>query len=210
MFFESRNMSLQSAARISLALFMFAAIGCQSERSEVVTDSPMTAAALESLTEEQEQQKEVAMAARDQLFTSLLHELVNSMAEKGPAKSISVCKTRAPEVAAEVGNRSGVRIGRTSFKLRNDANQPPAWARQFVDEKIADGVMVELPGRELGVLLPIHLKSTCLLCHGSNDEVMPDVRAAIVSNYPDDQATGFAEGDLRGYFWVEVPSPKAK
>jgi hypothetical protein len=28
---------------------------------------------------------------------------------------------------------------------------------------------------------------------------------ALAARYPDDRATGFAPGDLRGWFWVEVP-----
>ena len=31
------------------------------------------------------------------------------------------------------------------------------------------------------------------------------VMAAISEVYPDDQALGFVEGDLRGWFWVEAP-----
>jgi hypothetical protein len=31
------------------------------------------------------------------------------------------------------------------------------------------------------------------------------VTAAHAAKYPKDQATGFKEGDLRGWFWVEVP-----
>jgi len=27
----------------------------------------------------------------------------------------------------------------------------------------------------------------------------------LAAKYPMDQATGFKEGDLRGWFWIEVP-----
>jgi len=30
------------------------------------------------------------------------------------------------------------------------------------------------------------------------------VKAEVARRYPRDQATGFAAGDLRGFFWVEV------
>ncbi len=55
------------------------------------------------------------------LFESLLGELMKSMGENGPARSINVCKTRAPEISAAVSKETGVRIGRTSFKLRNES-----------------------------------------------------------------------------------------
>ena len=35
--------------------------------------------------------------------------------------------------------------------------------------------------------------------------IHPDIAASIDETYPDDQATGFAEGDLRGWMWVEAP-----
>lgn len=33
----------------------------------------------------------------------------------------------------------------------------------------------------------------------------PIVRAALMDRYPVDRAIGFTEGEIRGWFWVEVP-----
>ena len=33
----------------------------------------------------------------------------------------------------------------------------------------------------------------------------PSTLAAVLSNDPDDNTTGFKAGDRRGYFWIEVP-----
>ena len=65
---------------------------------------------------------------------------------------------------------------------------------------------MEGPAGELGAFLPIKLAAPCLACHGPADDLDEDVRSALAESYPDDQATGFAEGDLRGWFWIEVPS----
>lgn len=163
-----------------------------------------------NLSPSQAKQKEKAVAAKDKLFQSLMGELTKSMSDKGPANSISVCKTRAPEIAAAVSQETGVLIGRTSFKLRNANNTAPDWAAGLVKERVETEAVVALPNDKLGVLLPIRLKATCILCHGTDEQLMPEVKAAIASDYPNDQATGFAEGDLRGYFWVEVPGESAK
>jgi hypothetical protein len=32
------------------------------------------------------------------------------------------------------------------------------------------------------------------------------VKEALAEHYPEDQATGFQEGDLRGWFCIEVPA----
>jgi Protein of unknown function (DUF3365) len=68
----------------------------------------------------------------------------------------------------------------------------------------ADGFVVDLD-RSLGVLRPIVHQSMCNGCHGPFDRIDPAVRAALAGRYPADQAIGFIEGQLRGWFWVEVP-----
>jgi hypothetical protein len=50
----------------------------------------------------------------------------------------------------------------------------------------------------------IVLQPMCAMCHG--DSLAPEVRAAIQENYPDDQATGFAVGELRGAFLIDWPA----
>lgn len=196
-----KHLSLAAFAAFAALVALTVLVGCSSENNSTDDAKPLS-----SLTPTQEAQKERAIAAKDKLFTALLGELTESMAENGPAKSISVCKTRAPAIAQAVGEETGVRIGRTSFKLRNKNNAAPPWAASFVKQKIEKPVEVSLVDDELGVLLPIRLQATCTLCHGAKGQLMPDVLAAIDSNYPNDEATGFAEGDIRGYFWIEVPN----
>ena len=81
----------------------------------------------------------------------------------------------------------------------------PAWAQGLVEERFGEPVYLAGPGGELGALLPIRLKSECQMCHGPAESISDEVRAAIAEHYPEDQATGFTAGDLRGWFWVEVP-----
>ena len=64
--------------------------------------------------------------------------------------------------------------------------------------------MVDLD-RSLGVLRPILHQRMCDSCHGPADRIDPAVQAMLAARYPGDRATGFVEGQLRGWFWVEVP-----
>ncbi|MDH3268745.1 MAG: DUF3365 domain-containing protein, partial [Ignavibacteria bacterium] len=50
----------------------------------------------------------------------------------------------------------------------------------------------------LRYLKPIIIQAECLNCHGSQTEIMPDVRNLITQKYPDDKAIGYKPGDLRG------------
>ena len=163
---------------------------------------------LTELNESQQQQRDDAVAAKDKLFRSLLGELTSSISENGVAQSIEVCRTRAPELAKAVSEAMQLEIGRTSFLLRNDKSSPPNWAASFVRNRVETEVDVDLGENRLGVLLPIQLIDACIKCHGHPDALDAKVKESITTHYPNDRATGFAEGDLRGYFWVEVPAPK--
>lgn len=158
------------------------------------------------LSVEQQAQLARAKAAQGELFQRLLRELTGAMDSGSPASAISVCRDQAPQIAKEVSETTGLKIGRTSFRLRNPKNVPPAWASGLVEEKVAVPAFVQLEGDGLGVLLPIQTAPPCLTCHGETESLAEDVREAISKAYPADQATGFSAGDLRGWFWIEVPS----
>lgn len=156
----------------------------------------------------QQAQFDRAVAAQQELGTSLLKALSTSIGEKGVPDSIAFCKNQAPMLTRTVGETRGVAIGRTSAKLRNPSNSGPEW----IDNAI--GATTEPrraafagPNGELGMIAPIKTAELCTKCHGTDDAVATEVAKAIDEHYPDDQARGFREGDLRGWFWVEVPPP---
>lgn len=159
------------------------------------------------LTEAQRIQKESAIAARDAMFAALFGELSMAMADNGAAGAIDVCSTRAPEIARETAEQRGVRIGRTSWKLRNPKNTPPVWAELLLDERPEKIVTAADRSGRLGVIAPIKLSSACLQCHGPRETLEAAVVEELDRRYPGDQATGFAAGELRGWFWIEIPAP---
>jgi len=151
-----------------------------------------------------------AEAARVAMSARLSERLRMSQADGGPEGAVGVCKEEAPEIARAVSLEHGVRIGRTSFALRNSRNPPPDWAEPLVERRVE--VPTYLGGRqgEFAALLPIRLEARCLACHGGERDVSAAVRTVLAREYPDDQATGFAEGDLRGWFWVVVPGSSSR
>lgn len=166
----------------------------------------------DALSSSQQAQKRRAEEARALMYTRLSAALTQAMTTPdadgqpaGPAGAISVCKDQAPKIAQVVSRERGVMIGRTSDKLRNPANSAPAWAAALLAAKPSQPAFVVNPDGSLGAALPIALSSNCLACHGAPDKLNPRVRAALTTLYPDDHATGYQEGDLRGWFWIEVP-----
>lgn len=151
-----------------------------------------------------------ADAGIEALKKGLMGKLKKQMAEGGPASALSVCHDEAQAITAQMAKEQGIEMGRTSHKLRNRANAPREWVSPYVEKSAGmkagdfEPVVVDL-GEEVGVIRPIGTKGLCLNCHGKPQTLAPPVREKLQKLYPDDQATGFAVGDVRGLFWVEVP-----
>jgi hypothetical protein len=66
------------------------------------------------------------------------------------------------------------------------------------------------PDQGTTLLAPIVISNPlCLQCHGAPDaEIAPATLAAIRKLYPDDKATGYRSGDLRGLWSVTFPAGK--
>lgn len=105
----------------------------------------------------------------------------------------------------------GVRVGRTSARLRNPANAPPPWARAYLSatdgRKAADVSAVAFDlGDRVGLLRPIEIRKRCLSCHAPRAELAEGTREWLGRAYPRDRALGYALGDLRGFWWAEAPA----
>lgn len=141
-------------------------------------------------------------------FKKELQQALRDGLAVGPAEAIAACQLEAPEIAATL-SRNGVRLGRTSHRLRNPASSSPEWVSPILEDYVnsdsdREPRLVELSDTRLGYVEPIFLQPVCLTCHG--ETLAPDVASRIEELYPDDQATGFAVGDFRGLFWVEYPA----
>jgi hypothetical protein len=143
-------------------------------------------------------------------FKQNLQAALKAGLAQGHEEAIGACRLEAPAIA-EALSQDGVRVGRTSHRLRNPADTAPEWAKPLLTAYLADASDREprslaLPGGRSGYVEPIVAQPLCLSCHG--ESLSPDVAARITELYPEDRAVGFKSGDLRGIFWVEFPSPK--
>ncbi len=151
-----------------------------------------------------------AQVAAKALQATLQTRLVEVLPTTGPVAAIDICRREAYAVAAEVGMQQGISLGRTSHKLRNPNNAPKPWAASVVAANVgtkyvdANAYVVDL-GSKVGVLQPIPMGDTCSLCHGTKSWMPADVAAVLERSYPNDEATGFTTGDVRGWIWAEVP-----
>ncbi|MEO5346774.1 MAG: DUF3365 domain-containing protein [Magnetococcus sp. YQC-9] len=156
--------------------------------------------------------RQVAM----QLPPKLMATLQDEIGKSGFHGSIPVCKESAPKIAGEVSQQTGWKIKRVSLKTRNEARATPdAWEKAALEEfdkraaageppaKIEKGEKV---GSEYRYAKALPVQSLCLGCHGK-EEVSAEVKEVLGKNYPNDLATGYTEGQIRGAISIRKPLP---
>lgn len=150
-----------------------------------------------------------------QLVMTLGGELKKAKQSGGAPAAISVCNTKATGLTENVSHSSGWEVGRTSLKLRNPQNTPDTWEKAVLEEfesKAGQGanlktlafsqVVVDKEGRKVfRMMKAIPVGDQCLACHGS--KIKPEIKSHITELYPEDKATGFNAGDLRGAFTLK-------
>ncbi len=201
-----------SMALAAFAMVLVAACSGQPEVAQAPAEEVEAAndgwkmVAVEEFSEAQAAQQQRSLEAVQTMAGRLMAELTTALDEDGPDGAIEVCSMRAPEIAAMVSNEYGLLLGRTSVRLRNQSNLPPEWAAQLVQDEVAGPTWMVGPDGQVAGMLPILTRAECAMCHGSVEEISDEVQAKLDDLYPDDNATGFAEGDLRGWIWVEAPT----
>lgn len=155
---------------------------------------------------------EVALRAlageRLQPFKQQLMQALQAGMQQGAVQAIDVCRLQAPAIATAASG-DGVQVGRTSHRLRNPANEARPWQQHVLDSYLSsdqrEPMVMDLGNGRAGYAEPIITAPLCLACHGQ--DIAPEVQAVLAQHYPEDQATGFEAGDLRGIFWVTLPVP---
>jgi hypothetical protein len=157
--------------------------------------------------------QESELARGSQLLSQYKHDLQGALRaglNQGEVEAIAACRIQAPKIAKSL-SRDGMRVGRTSHRLRNPANAPPDWVEPILETYVdnpsdREPRVVSLPQDRSGYVEPIVLQPLCTTCHG--EVLASEVASRINELYPEDRAVGFQVGDLRGVFWIEFPGEK--
>ena len=154
-----------------------------------------------------EQSRNTAQEFMQKLGGTLKQQLESG----GPEAAIATCKQVAPALAAEYSTDGRV-VKRVSLKTGHQAPATPDdWEKQMLesfDHSLSDGkpisgmevsaVTEDAGGRWFRYLKAIPTLPMCLQCHGSAERIPEGVKAILAKDYPDDQATGYSEGAVRG------------
>jgi hypothetical protein len=160
----------------------------------------------------------IGEGAATSLREGLTARLNAAMAQGGAVAAIDVCAVDALPLTDSIAAASeATAMKRTSLRTRNPHNAPDAAERaalEWFEERDAAGErptsLVERDGSEYRYYSPLRVAAPCLNCHGPLESLAPAARAALVARYPDDTATGYSEGDLRGLIRVTVPAGAAE
>jgi hypothetical protein len=152
----------------------------------------------------------LAQQATTEAFSTLSSRLMEVITAEGIPAAIHVCSREAGDLLKQTGNKHGVTMRRVTDRPRNPQNQagPPdlevmetyraAISKEIPPAPHIHGNTVRLPIR---IAMPL-----CLNCHGDpTTDIAPDTLSAIQALYPQDMATGYQEGQLRGLWRVEFP-----
>jgi hypothetical protein len=143
---------------------------------------------------------------------SLQPRLLEAIQTGGPVEAISVCATAAPEIASQLSRETGWSVKRVSLKARNKSAEPDQWERGTLlhfESRLAAG---ETPAQlsqaeqidgQFRYMKAQIVQPLCLNCHGS--ALDPEVARALQSHYPEDAATGYQLGEIRGAFSLSAP-----
>lgn len=156
-------------------------------------------------------------AAASALDDMLRTRMSRSLRDSGPAAAMLVCAYQAQALANEVASKEGVKVRRTSLKLRNPENAPDAYEKELLARLSARAREGVLPDESLDerrengrkvyrYAKPLVAGPLCITCHGRADEVPGEVRKMLEIRYPEDAATGYGDGDFLGIVSVVIPA----
>lgn len=143
----------------------------------------------------------------------LLPVLMRTIEQKGVAGALEFCSSYASQVLDSISEVEKIRIARVSHKARNAMNSASFEEMEIIAHmqeekrkgKSPETVIVD-KGEKMIFYSPIVINAPlCLQCHGNPQrDIAPEVLSKIQQLYPKDLATGFAMGEIRGMWKVEL------
>lgn len=185
---------LRRLSRLGMAALAFGTVSCAPTAGSDQSDPELV-------------QRSEALA--DSFQAQLENELSTALFAVGPTGAVGVCQSIAPAIAQRLSEQGGVNVRRIARRNRNPANGLPAdMERLYAQLEMSPleggapkAVHARLDDRFVNLRAIPMQEKPCSTCHGT--DIDPALEGAIVEAYPQDIATGFEPGDLRGAFLIE-------
>ncbi len=148
-----------------------------------------------------------------EFVATLKPQLKGALQSVGPEGAIAVCADIAPQIADSLSASSGWLVKRVSLRTRNASRaSPDPWEREVLEtfeSRLASGEPAEAlyVGEQVGghyrYMRAQLVEPVCLVCHGT--QLSAGVHQALEEYYPDDTATGYSLGQVRGAISLSLP-----
>lgn len=138
--------------------------------------------------------------------------LMKAINEGGSINALEFCNIQAYPLTDSMATALKAHIIRVTDQPRNHDNTANKEQLSYINsakKKLAMGEQLKpevsvLNGKITGYY-PIITNQMCMQCHGSeNDQIAQETLAKINELYPNDQATGYGVGELRGIWVIEM------
>lgn len=143
--------------------------------------------------------------------------LLEALQQGGATNALPLCSVQAIPLTAALAQANQVALRRVSHRPRNPINQAndqeidliERFSSQLRSGSKPSPEAVVSPSGAVTFYAPIVINTNlCLRCHGqSGIDLDPQIIPILQERYPQDQATGFALGDLRGLWRVDFTRP---
>lgn len=133
----------------------------------------------------------------------LLNNVSSAMQKGGAPYAIEFCNLKALKLTDSIADLYDCKIQRITDKNRNPENLVSELDMDFIRQLETSKQKVVDTDSAAVFYKPIKIASAaCLNCHGDAKAIAPQTAALINKLYPNDKATGYSEGDLRGWWKI--------
>jgi hypothetical protein len=154
----------------------------------------------------------------DQLAEKIRGILFQELEKGSFPGAVRACSEVAQEITRQFNTQPGHFVRRVSLKNRNPLNVPDGYEWKKLEEfdrlqrekKLAKEffeIQKEGGGEVLRYLKPLVALPLCITCHGPSEKIPDPVKTILKEKYPDDKATGYQPGDVRGAISVKINLP---
>ncbi len=145
----------------------------------------------------------ISAAAQDEL----LRNVASAIQRGGVDHAVTFCNAKAMELSDSLSISYQAKIERLSDRNRNPANAIQTSADSAAWKALKSGernFVARGDDRSVFYYKPILLgMPTCLKCHGGKPDIDESTGRLISQMYPEDRATGYRMGELRGMWKIE-------
>lgn len=198
----------------TLALALALLIGCSKTPEASSPAAPIAPLSAEMRSAAVQRGKAVVA----ETFSLLSSNLQSAIQQGGVSNALPFCSLAASPLTAGMAGIHGVTIRRVTHKARNPAGQADpvelAILQQFEAALPAatatnppPPIVTNFTANTATYFAPIVLNNElCLKCHGEPGKDIAAENVAVIQRlYPQDRATGFKLGDLRGAWRIDIP-----